>query len=33
VIEENTNLSIADQLMEEILAAYAQNPDVKSLPK
>lgn len=33
VIEESTNLSIADQLMEEILAAYAHNPDVKSLPK
>lgn len=33
VIEENAGLSIADQLMEEILHAYGQNPDVKSLPK
>lgn len=33
VIEEGSNLSIADQLMEEILEAYSKNPDVKSLPK
>lgn len=33
IIEEETNLSIADQLMEEILDAYSKNPDVKSLPK
>jgi len=31
VIEEANTLSIADQLLEEILAAYAKNPDVKSL--
>lgn len=33
VIEEGSNLSIADQLMEEILDAYSKNIDVKSLPK
>lgn len=33
VIEEGSSLSIADQLLEEILDAYAKNPDVKSLPK
>jgi len=33
VIEEGSNLSIADQLMEEILEAYSKNVDVKSLPK
>ncbi|MBX3708599.1 MAG: type IV secretion protein IcmB [Gammaproteobacteria bacterium] len=33
VIEEGSNLSIADQLLEEILEAYSKNPDVKSLPK
>ncbi|MBA3662499.1 MAG: type IV secretion protein IcmB [Gammaproteobacteria bacterium] len=33
VIEEDSNLSIADQLLEEILEAYSINPDVKSLPK
>lgn len=33
VIEENSNLSIADQLLDEILEAYAKNPDVKSLQK
>lgn len=33
VIEEGSNLSIADQLMDEILDAYSKNPDVKSLPK
>lgn len=33
VIEEGSTLSIADQLLEEILNAYSQNPDVKSLPK
>lgn len=32
IIEEGTNLSIADQLMEEILNAYSENPDVKNLP-
>jgi intracellular multiplication protein IcmB len=31
MIEEGSNLSIADQLLEEILAAYSRNPDVKSL--
>lgn len=31
VIEEGSGLSIADQLMEEILEAYSRNPDVKSL--
>ena len=31
VIEEGSNLSIADQLLEEILVAYSKNPDVKSL--
>lgn len=33
MIEEANNLSIADQLLEEILDAYSKNPDVKSLPK
>lgn len=33
VIEEDANLSIADQLLEEILEAYSRNPDVKSLSK
>ena len=33
MIEEGSNLSIADQLLEEILDAYSRNPDVKSLPK
>lgn len=33
VIEEDSGLSIADQLLEEILDAYSNNPDVKSLPK
>ncbi|MHB1946480.1 MAG: type IV secretion protein IcmB [Gammaproteobacteria bacterium] len=32
VIEESSNLSIADQLVEEILTAYSANPDVKKLP-
>lgn len=31
VIEEDAGLSIADQLLEEILEAYSRNPDVKSL--
>jgi intracellular multiplication protein IcmB len=31
VIEEGTELSVTDQLMEEILAAYSKNQDVKSL--
>jgi intracellular multiplication protein IcmB len=33
MIEETNNLSIADQLLEEILEAYSQNPDVRSLSK
>jgi intracellular multiplication protein IcmB len=33
VIQEDAGLSIADQLMAEILEAYSRNPDVKSLPK
>ncbi len=33
VIGEESNLSIADQLVEEILTAYSVNVDVKSLPK
>ena len=33
LIEEDANLSIADQLLEEILEAYSSNPDVKNLPK
>lgn len=33
MIEEARNLSIIDQLVEEILRAYAVNPDVKKLPK
>ncbi len=33
MIEEANPLSIADQLVEEILQAYAINPDVKSLSK
>lgn len=33
MIEEGANLSIADQLLEEILDAYSKNTDVKSLPK
>lgn len=33
VIEEGTNLSIADQLLEEILDAYSKNPEVKTLPR
>jgi intracellular multiplication protein IcmB len=33
IIEEGANLSIADQLLEEILDAYSKNVDVKSLPK
>lgn len=33
VIEENTGLSIADQLLEEILEAYSKNPEVKVLAK
>ncbi|OGT38587.1 MAG: type IV secretion protein IcmB [Gammaproteobacteria bacterium RIFCSPHIGHO2_12_FULL_38_14] len=31
VIEEDANLSVVDQLMEEILEAYSKNPEVKSL--
>lgn len=33
MIEESSNLSIVDQLLEEILDAYSKNPDAKSLPK
>ena len=33
VIQEGNNLSVVDQLVEEILTAYSKNPDVKSLPK
>jgi intracellular multiplication protein IcmB len=33
MIQDVNNLSIADQLLEEILDAYAKNPDVKSLQK
>ncbi len=33
VIEEGSELSMADQLLVEILEAYSRNPDVKSLPK
>lgn len=33
IIEETSNLSITDQLVDEILAAYTANPDVKSLPR
>lgn len=33
MIEETANLSIADQLFQEILDAYAKNPDVKVLGK
>lgn len=33
VIEEGSGLSIADQLLEEILLAYSKNPDIKSLSK
>jgi intracellular multiplication protein IcmB len=33
MIEEGSNLSIADQLLEEILEAYSRNPDVKSLSR
>ena len=31
VIEEGSTLSIADQLLEEILLGYSKNPDIKSL--
>lgn len=33
VIEEGSNLSIVDQLLEEILEGYSKNPDIKNLPK
>lgn len=33
IIEEGSGLSIADQLLGEILEAYSKNPDVKVLPK
>lgn len=32
MIEEATNLGIVDQLVNEIIQAYSQNPDVKKLP-
>lgn len=33
MIEESSELGIIDQLVEEVLEAYAKNPDVKSLSK
>ena len=33
MIEETSGLSIADQLLEEVIDAYAKNPDVKVLSK
>lgn len=33
IIQEESNIGIVNQLVEEILAAYSKNPDVKSLPK
>ncbi len=33
LIEEVSDLGIVDQLVEEIVEAYAHNPDVKTLPK
>ncbi|MFZ2314198.1 MAG: type IV secretion protein IcmB [Gammaproteobacteria bacterium] len=33
MIEEGANLSVVDQLLEEILEAYSKNPDVKSLSR
>ena len=33
VIEDVNNLGVVDQLIEEIMQAYAANPDVKKLPK
>jgi len=33
VISENANLSIIDELVEEILAAYKENPHFRSLPQ
>lgn len=33
VIQEGSELSAVDQLLEEVLDAYSKNPDVKSLPK
>lgn len=33
MIQEGSNLSIADQLLDEILDAYSKNTDVKSLPR
>jgi len=33
IIEESVQLGIVDQLLEEILNAYSQNPDTKSLPR
>ncbi len=33
VIEESSGLSIADQLLEEVLDAYSKNPDVKVLSR
>ena len=31
-ISEEMNLGIVDQLLQEILEAYAENPNLKSLP-
>lgn len=33
LIEEGSDLSVVDQLLEEILDAYSRNPEVKSLPR
>lgn len=33
IIEESSNLGIVDQLVEEIMVAYAKNPDVKNISK
>jgi 3-methyladenine DNA glycosylase AlkD len=32
-IEESSNLSVVDQLVEEIVDAYKANPDVTRLPQ
>lgn len=32
MIEDLSNISVVDQLMEEILKAYSENPEVKKLP-
>ncbi|OGT36577.1 MAG: type IV secretion protein IcmB [Gammaproteobacteria bacterium RIFCSPHIGHO2_12_FULL_37_14] len=33
VIEEGSNLSMVDKLVDEVLEGYSKNPDIKSLPK